>query len=190
MGERDSSWREELAWAAGVFDGEGCFSSAREKAVARPRTHLAIVQTERTMLDRVKRAFGFGHVYGPYSRGLNNHKDVYQFVVRDFGQAQAALAMMWNWLGEPKRVQALAVFQSVKAYMEKRRLTQEASLLRCPRGHDKANDPVVIGKSYGKHKKCSQCVNDIHRANPAKYAAYSRAFRAREKAARLAKAGG
>jgi rRNA maturation protein Nop10 len=179
----------ELAWASGFFDGEGHLSGISEKAVRRPRTAICVSQIETTSLYRLQRAFGFGVVYGPYKR-RPPHNDVYQFVIRDFEHSQAAVAMMWPWLGEPKRQQAIGVFRRVKDYMAQRRFTQERSLLRCPRGHDKTRDPIVVGKSYGMHKKCSQCVNDIHRANPSKYAANSRAFRARRKAERLVKSEG
>ncbi len=157
MDTRSMTWREELAWAAGVFDGEGCFSSARDKATSRPRTHLAIGQTETTMLRRVQRAFGFGAVRGPYG-GHGRNKPYFQFIVNTFEEAQAALAMMWPFLGEPKRRQASAVFQAVKDYMEIRRREQDARLEVCPYGHKKSHDiPILVGKSYGRSRKCKEC---------------------------------
>lgn len=147
----------ELAWAAGFFDGEGCFSSARDGATKRPRTLMAIGQTERSSLDRVQAALGFGKVKGPY-RARGRRRPYWQFYINDFEHSQAALAMMWRWLGAPKRIQAAAVFQEVKDYMEKRRLDQEARLAVCPYGHKKdPARPIVVGKRYGLLRQCREC---------------------------------
>lgn len=52
--------REEMAWAAGFFDGEGCFSYSRK--VYTPT--IAIAQVDRQVLDRFRAAVGIGKVYG------------------------------------------------------------------------------------------------------------------------------
>ena len=54
--------REELAWAAGFFDGEGCFCFSE----AGQYVCVSITQTEREPLDRFERAVGLGKVNGPY----------------------------------------------------------------------------------------------------------------------------
>ena len=56
--------REELAWAAGFFDGEGCFSYT-EKARYGVAT---ITQADIRPLDRFKTAVRVGNVYGPYDK--------------------------------------------------------------------------------------------------------------------------
>jgi hypothetical protein len=54
--------REELAWAAGFFDGEGCFSYSE----AGQYVCISITQSERHPLDRFCEAVGTGKVHGPY----------------------------------------------------------------------------------------------------------------------------
>ncbi len=147
----------ELAWAAGFYDGEGSISGMHEKATRRPRTAVCISQIEPTTLQRMQRAFGFGKMYGPYHRNPPQH-DVYTFVIRDFEHAQAAIAMMWRWLSEPKRKQAAAVFAQVKQYLAARDSDRDGRLEVCHYGHKKdPNAPILVGKRYGRSRKCRQC---------------------------------
>jgi len=56
--------REELAWAAGFFDGEGCFSWTKKAAWG----CAVIAQTNRQSLERFRLAVGgIGKIYGPYN---------------------------------------------------------------------------------------------------------------------------
>src|SRR5260221_7372603 len=52
---------EEIAWAAGLFDGEGCIThTARDLQLLLKNTDLELVQRFELIVDR-------GHSYGPYS---------------------------------------------------------------------------------------------------------------------------
>lgn len=63
----------EIAWAAGLWDGEGC----AQITAPGPKTHrgsykyvsLSISQMDRRVLDRFQKAFGAGNVRGPYQDG-------------------------------------------------------------------------------------------------------------------------
>lgn len=98
--------REELAWAAGWFDGEGCIGlySQGPRNSTIQRLSLSIAQAEsRFNLDRFKQAVGgVGVVGGPYHRG---HKPVYRYNAVGFRSVQAVGAMLWFKLGAPKRLQ-------------------------------------------------------------------------------------
>jgi len=61
----------ELVWAAGFYDGEGCFSfknMPRKSGNHHATVRLGIRQNDRRPLDRFQNAVGFGKVYGPYNR--------------------------------------------------------------------------------------------------------------------------
>lgn len=110
--------REQLAWVAGFFDGEGHVSEHSDgRASHRPM--LAISQKERGPLDRVEAAVGFGRVRGPYtSNGRTKH--VYQLT--SFEHIQAFCAMVWVWLGPTKREQfrrVLAPRRRFRRYMQR-----------------------------------------------------------------------
>ena len=101
--------REELAWAAGLFDGEGTIGYYK-KAI-----HLAIGQAAAKscpeVLIRFKTAVGnlgtIGGPYGPYPSKLGKRPH-WTFRANNFEHVQAIVAMLWNWLSEPKRQQARA----------------------------------------------------------------------------------
>ncbi len=99
--------QQELAWAAGFFDGEGYTGSSvpRDRADRAPRLTLAVGQREPTTLSRSQRAVGgIGTVY-QYPR---NGKPSWCWHAQSFEQAQAAIALHWRWLSGPKRRQAKA----------------------------------------------------------------------------------
>lgn len=93
--------REDLAWAAGFFEGEGCVS--RKK----PRCFIAINNTDRTMLERFHQAVGVGVLrgpYGPYDNGISK-KPYWTWSASNFAHRQAVIAMLWRWLSERRREQ-------------------------------------------------------------------------------------
>lgn len=103
--DAEQSFRIGLAWAAGFFDAEGCFSST-----ARVGVSASITQTDRELLDRFRGVVGFGNVYGPYETKASDgfrRKPHYFYKAHGRERVQALLAMLWIWLGTAKRQQAL-----------------------------------------------------------------------------------
>lgn len=97
--------RVALAWAAGFFDAEGCFSSTPRVGVC-----ASITQTDREVLERFRRAVGIGKIYGPYRTPHTDdyvRKPHYFFRAHGNERVQAILAMLWPWLGTTKRQQAI-----------------------------------------------------------------------------------
>jgi hypothetical protein len=103
--------REELAWAAGFFDGEGCFSYTN----AGRFPMIRIGQTEREPLDRFHTVVGeLGKVYGPYNLqrpGRLSKKPQWAFQVTGHERVQAIAALLWFKLGSTKRAQAAGVLE-------------------------------------------------------------------------------
>ena len=120
--------RETVAWAAGLFDGEGCFhftTSRRRRTDAHGQPKIEhsiqtrITQKDREVLDRFQAAIGLGHVYGPYRSTEGKPRIPWQFAAYGFGQTQAIIAMLWPWLGRLKRQQAINVLAQAKAHSPK-----------------------------------------------------------------------
>ena len=108
--------REDLAWAAGLFEGEGCilnrFHNDRVLAVgARISTY-----TDLDVLQRFKDIIGFGKITGPYQRygpDGSPYKTSWSWKADSFEEAQATIALLWPWLGKRRREKAkecLALF--------------------------------------------------------------------------------
>lgn len=111
---------EEVAWAAGLFDGEG------STMLMPHRTHAgyfigeaAVTQSGARGIPEVLTRFrnavgGAGKVYGPI-RQKRSRKDVYRWKAQTQTEIEHVVQQLWPWLGAVKRVQAgqvLRVFRS------------------------------------------------------------------------------
>jgi hypothetical protein len=100
--------REELAWAAGFFDGEGTtYSNGRVPRVTVPQADIRPI-------ERFHRAVGgVGKVvFVAPPKNFPSHKPQWHWTVTKFEHAQAVIAMLWPWLSEPKREQATGAFNT------------------------------------------------------------------------------
>jgi hypothetical protein len=112
------SRREELAWAAGLFEGEGNFY--------RPPTggyQASLSMTDEDSVLRFQRAVGFGLVVEQKRRaGL---KTLYRWRVANFQHVQALAALLWPGLGARRRAAVRATitrreFHGYPVYEEER----------------------------------------------------------------------
>jgi hypothetical protein len=110
--------REELAWAAGFYDGEGCAHLAKQSKGSR-MPQLCVVQTRDELLHRLSRIFGFGSVT-KHSRSTTYSTapgvQLYRWQIYGFQKVQATIAMMWPWLSEYRRSQAEGVLRGYQEY--------------------------------------------------------------------------
>jgi hypothetical protein len=97
------TWKEELAWAAGFFDGEGHIS--RRVNDAAPPQVIVGQHYDPVCLHRFQAAvLGIGKVYGPYIyKTKPNNGPAFMYKVSSFENGQAVIAMLWKFLSEPKR---------------------------------------------------------------------------------------
>jgi len=134
--------REELAWAAGFFDGEGCFSFS----VAGNYVCVSISQTELEPLERFTRAVGVGWVLGPYDLRKNDRwirKPQWVYRANGYERVQAIAAMLWFKLSSSKGEQAR---HALSAEYQRR------GSLTCQKGHPK-----------GRGKGCPTCTAEYWR---------------------------
>ena len=107
--------REELAWAAGFFDGEGHVRCRRSNTTK--QLILQVNQVGRETLDRLRQTVGFGTVDGPYQNGTQvNRSPHYKYWVCNFEHVQAAIALMWPWLSSPKKSDARQALLDMRVY--------------------------------------------------------------------------
>lgn len=118
--------REELAWAAGFFDGEGNTNTYDSRATGgRLGIQLAVTQIHRSTLERFQGILRAGRIYGPYFTKSGRHGQ-YTLKVRGFEQVQAAVAVLWPWLTPVKREQAaLALVRYRSGWQPRRTITAE-----------------------------------------------------------------
>lgn len=96
--------REQLAWAAGLFEGEGSFTfQKRGKYVA------IVAELGMTDEDRVRQfhdIIGVGNVT-THSKPVKSHwKTMYIWKTASFEGTQTVIAMLWSWLGPRRKTKA------------------------------------------------------------------------------------
>lgn len=98
--------REELAWAAGFFDGEGCVTGVRPNG-NRVYPVVSISQNDIEVLERFKNTVVVGSIMGPLHHN-KKYPDATHYAYRTYGwrDTQFVIALIWNWLGTKKKEQA------------------------------------------------------------------------------------
>src|SRR3989304_344537 len=140
--------REDLAWAAGLFEGEGSIQAGTPNGPARQRLHLVMADFDRVQL--FAQIVGVGRLYnkGPGTLGT---KPLRWWICWRFEDVQAVLAMLWPWLGPRRRNKAREVLLD-----NNRRHRKHFQPTHCQRGHEFT--PENTGSQPGGWRLCKTCV--------------------------------
>ena len=87
------------SWAAGFFDGEGCFSLSQGRFI------VVILQVDPEVLLKFAQIMGVGNVRGPYDPPSYTGRPYYRYQVSG-GKAKHVARVMWPYLGTIKRNQS------------------------------------------------------------------------------------
>jgi len=68
---------EEIAWLAGLCEGEASFSSNRSQRQSRPSPRLQVVMGDKDVLERIVAITGQSHVLGPLKTREVHHTPMY-----------------------------------------------------------------------------------------------------------------
>lgn len=124
-----------LAWAAGLFDGEGCvYLRDGKRDRDRPEITLSITQCfDSEVLVRFRDAVGVGQVTGPVNESGTGVGPRWNYRSQRTASSLMALASIWPWLGSVKRRQADRAVDSYEAALVGRygpnKLAEKASLI-------------------------------------------------------------
>jgi hypothetical protein len=108
----------ELAWAAGLFDGEGTFTESHGcQGPNRYVQHRAkLNMTDEDVVRRFHIAVGVGTVIAvPVPKKYPHYKPQWMWGVSRFEGVQAVIAMLWPFLSAPKRKRAKELLLNAKA---------------------------------------------------------------------------
>lgn len=92
----------EIAWAAGLFEGEGTAGLFGKQRVT---TNVQIMMTDRAPLERCRDALGFGYVEGP-QRIRQGWKPLYVWRVGKAAEIVAFFDAVWPFLSQRRKEQA------------------------------------------------------------------------------------
>lgn len=104
--------KEDLSWAAGFYDGEGCMTCCYD-VENKDGTHYRAIKFSVSqsgsleLLKKFKSIVKVGNIYGPFTK---NHKTAklprYFLRISGFEKCQFITALLWKYLGSQKRLQA------------------------------------------------------------------------------------
>ena len=101
----DAAW----AWAAGLFEGEGCIVYRRRSLPARGKClTLKIQLTDEDVLRRFHEIVGRGKICGPYSRP-GGTKPFWAWECSNMAAATFVLRQFWPWLGQRRRAKVESI---------------------------------------------------------------------------------
>jgi len=96
--------RSEIAWAAGLFEGEGCTYPNHRKDRPNPVPVMCLSTTDKDVLERFVQVVGVGPM-SARSKKQPQYKQQWVWTISGFERVQAIGAAFWPWLGERRRAQ-------------------------------------------------------------------------------------
>ena len=111
--------KEDLAWCAGIFEGEGTISTRmtlpKSNSRRKQRDRSIIIKIKMTDLDVLQKfnlIIGFGNLTGPYF--LEGRKPYYIWQTGKFEYVQATCAMLWRWLCSRRQAKIIDILTLYK----------------------------------------------------------------------------
>lgn len=167
---------EERAWAAGLFDGEGCTSLCRHRShagyfIAEMSITQSGLDAVPEVLERFRDVIGAGRIYGPFAS--RSSKIVYRWKLYDLESQGSAVGLLSPWLGEIKVTQAREALAVVRAQppLPRGRVEWGSHKTTCVHGHEYAVARVrpyrprsVVGVERRASKQCLVCAREQAKA--------------------------
>ena len=156
--------KQDLAWAAGFYDGEGNTRPTLRKAKSKYQTPKVLVQatTSQVELDPIQKfvdAVQVGKLYGPYVRKGPNQRPIYRYCANSFESVQQLACLLWPYLCSPKKSQfRVTLIEYLKIYREyPRQPGGQKARKHCRRGkHDLSEHAYITPTGRRYCKPCSE----------------------------------
>lgn len=136
----------DLAWAAGLFEGEGCICFSNKTIL------LSVDMTDEDTVHKFFKIIGYGYLNGPYKAKKISYKPHWQWRVQGNQYPQTIIAAFWPWLGSRRK-------QQFKDSVAKWKLVPPRSRVKCKQGH-----LLTVINTKGT-RGCMLCVNERRRNN-------------------------
>jgi hypothetical protein len=94
--------KEQIAWAAGIFEGEGCIGYWEKSRVLR----ASVVNTNMEVLTRFQEVVGVGSIY-PMRPASGNRRDCWMWATNRAEDAIFVIGLFFDILTERRQEQAL-----------------------------------------------------------------------------------
>jgi hypothetical protein len=88
----------EVAWAAGLFEGEGTIVVTTATKSGHPRVGIAVASTDLDVLEKFQKIVGFGGIHKKTMKVQPHHKQQYQWGCGTHGETVRILTWLRPWL--------------------------------------------------------------------------------------------
>lgn len=147
----------EIAWAAGLFEGEGWLSSYQREYGAKIQPQIGLASTDRDVVERFHRVVGCGAI-STQKPGTGGHKPCHAWRVYEAEQVRRVIALFMSYFGERRRETAVALLDRIADVR-----SHNAKKTHCPRNHalSGANliEEAIRGGKYIA-RRCRTCRNE------------------------------
>lgn len=119
----------DVAWAAGLFEGEGTIVITTATRSGHPRVGIAVASTDLDVLERFQQVIGFGGIHKKTTKVQAHHKQQYQWGCGTNKETVRILTMLHPWLCTRRAERA-----------DQAMATLAWTRVHCVNGHDKYLD--------------------------------------------------
>lgn len=144
----------DIAWAAGLFEGEGCMSTGPRKPGGRG-VQVRLGMTDRDVVERFARVMDVGNIHR--REDARGWKPVHTWVLYEAAEVIRVIEMLMPYFGErrgAKALEVIAVAREIHAHNSKK--------THCPKGHALEGENLIVepiqraGKQYAA-RRCREC---------------------------------
>ena len=116
--------REDIIWAAGLFEGEGNINWFRQQSYNPMSKHyysqISLGSTDKDVVDKFYTIFKLGKVYGPYQKKIGL-KPFYQYKCSIPEHVYAMVVAILPWLGQRRTSKCLEWIEWFKTHHRSRK---------------------------------------------------------------------
>lgn len=140
-----------IAWAAGLFEGEGCVGYTRSQ----DRWQLIIESTDLDVLRTFHEVVQVGSISGPKKKPKSSHKVAWRWTCGAVDDVTFLLELLLPWLHARRRGRAQEALSGIRSRRKGKHRTWETRG-ECRRGHDITDPDNVTVESDGT-RHCAVC---------------------------------
>lgn len=104
----------ELAWLAGLIEGEGCFGCYQRSGRSDFQLQFALASTDQDVVERAHGVMNLGRVTGPWNGG-RGHKDVWTWRIAHPQAFMTLVSAIWSYMGERRQTKITEALKTWRA---------------------------------------------------------------------------
>lgn len=138
--------KQDLAWAAGLFEGEGCFT------LKSGRPCCELTSTDKDVVMKFRDIVSIGSIRFIDKSMKENRKDAWAWNTSGYPSSQYIIALFWTFLGKRRRKRAEEILAKGKEIPGRRKQF-------CKKGHRmvEGNIKDVTSMTGKKYRECIEC---------------------------------